>query len=400
MIAPTSFFADYGCHVRILEETRILQRLGHQVTIITYRNGKGVEGLDIRRTLPIPWRADYEVGSSRHKIAFDLLLGVKALEVMARQRFDVIHAHLHEGALIGLVLSRLFRVPLVFDFQGSLTEEMIDHHFLRRDSTVYRPLRRLEQWIDHAAPIIFTSTGHAERLLINDFACDPARIVALPDCVNTDIFKPSSEFDPAELATLRQTLGIPAESQVIVYLGLLAEYQGTGLLLAAMGRILQQQSNVYLLLMGFPGVEHYRQQAVNLSIAERVILTGRIPYGEAPKYLALGHVGVAPKLSLTEGSGKLLNYMALGLPTVAFDTPVAREYLGPYGWYATRGDVPSLAEKLLGALAAPESGLPLRGRAIQQFEWLKAGQQIVETYQHVINGERTKMVKRAWVPQK
>ena len=27
-IAPTSFFADYGCHVRILEETRALVRSG------------------------------------------------------------------------------------------------------------------------------------------------------------------------------------------------------------------------------------------------------------------------------------------------------------------------------------------------------------------------------------
>src|SRR4051812_16144715 len=71
MIAPTSFFADYGCHVRILEETRILQKLGHQVTIVTYHNGKGVADIDIRRTLPIPWRRHYEVGSSRHKLVFD-----------------------------------------------------------------------------------------------------------------------------------------------------------------------------------------------------------------------------------------------------------------------------------------------------------------------------------------
>jgi hypothetical protein len=70
---------------------------------------------------------------------------------MATQRFDVIHAHLHEGALIGLVLGRLFGLPVVFDFQGSLTEEMIDHHFLRRTSSAYPPLRKLEEWIDHAS---------------------------------------------------------------------------------------------------------------------------------------------------------------------------------------------------------------------------------------------------------
>ena len=83
MIAPTSFFADYGCHVCILEEARALQRLGHRVTIVTYRNGRDLPGLDIRRTLPIPWRQHYEVGSSRHKIVFDALLGMKTLQVLS-----------------------------------------------------------------------------------------------------------------------------------------------------------------------------------------------------------------------------------------------------------------------------------------------------------------------------
>lgn len=386
MVAPTSFFADYGCHVRILEETRILQKIGHEVTIITYRNGNDVPGVDIRRTLSIPWRTQYEVGSSRHKIAFDALLGWETLRLLSRQRFDVIHAHLHEGALIGLVLGRLFHTPMVFDFQGSLTEEMIDHHFLARESLLYGPLRRFERWLDRSAPVILTSTAHAEQLLVQHFDCDPARVVSLPDCVDTDVFRPASEFDPAVRVALRQQLGIPVDSKVIVYLGLLAEYQGTDLLLAAMQRILERQSNVYLLLMGFPGVEHYRQLAQNLGVGERVILTGRIPYTQAPAYLSLGDVGVAPKLSLTEGSGKLLNYMAMALPAVAFDTPVAREYLGAHGFYAQRGDVASLAEMLLAALQEPERGLDLRERAQQHFSWLRAGRQIVEVYRRVTGG--------------
>ena len=106
----------------------------------------------------------------------------------------------------------------------------------------------------------------------------------LPDCVDADVFKPVADYDPAALAQLRQQLGLPATAKVIVYLGLLAEYQGTSLLLSAMQRILQTQPDVYLLLMGFPGVDLYRQQAMALDIAHRVIFTGRIPYPEAPKY--------------------------------------------------------------------------------------------------------------------
>ena len=45
-----------------------------------------------------------------------------------------------------------------------------------------------------------------------------------------------------------------------------------------------------------------------------------------------------PMVSGPEGSGKLLNYMAMALPTVSFDMPVNREYLGDLGVYARPGD--------------------------------------------------------------
>ncbi len=388
MIAPTSFFADYGCHVRILEEARVLAKLGHHVTIATYHNGKDVPELDIRRTLPIPWRRHYEVGSSRHKIAFDALLGLKTVELLGRGRYDIIHAHLHEGALIGHVLGALWRVPVVFDFQGSLTEEMIDHRFLRRDSWAYGPLRRLERWIDRRSKVILTSSAHAARLLVEEFGCAAERVQLLPDCVNPDTFRPATTFDADEQWALRRSLGIPDENKVIVYLGLLAPYQGTDLLLEAMRRILDHHPNVSLLLMGFPGVETYRARATALGMEQAVILTGRIPYGDAPRYLALGDVAAGPKLSLTEGSGKLLNYMATGLPTVAFDTPVAREYLGQDGLLAARGDVESLAAKLVEALfPSPDHavrirymGERLRRRAIQYYNWDQAGHMILAAY--------------------
>ena len=395
MIAPTSFFADYGCHVRILEEARILQKMGHRVTIVTYRNGKDVPGLDIRRTLPIPWRREYEVGSSRHKIAFDILLGLKTLELLVRERFDVIHAHLHEGALIGLVLGRLFRLPVVFDFQGSLTAEMVDHKFLSEKSRFFAPLLRLETWINRSAQAVLTSTANAERLLVESFGCDPDRVQTLPDSVNADVFRPAESYPAGELAALRASLGIPTDRRLIVYLGLLAEHQGTSHLLRAMQLLVQRRTDIHLLLMGFPGEAVYHRQAHELGVGNFVTFTGRIPYPEAPKYLALGDVAVAPKLSATEGAGKLLNYMAVGLPTVAFDTPVAREYLGLEGVLARRGDVESLAEALASCLYPEELRAPvnemkrqLRQRASRLFGWELAGRQIESTFDSLVSKRR------------
>ena len=169
MIAPTSFFGDYGGHIRILEETLALQALGHTVRIVTYHKGRDLPGIDICRTPPLPYRNDYEVGSSRHKLVLDLYLAYRALLEALRMRPDVIHGHMHEGALIGWVLARLLRVPLVFDFQGSLTGEMVDHGFLREGGAVYRLMHRVERFICRRADAILTSSLRARALLVDSF---------------------------------------------------------------------------------------------------------------------------------------------------------------------------------------------------------------------------------------
>jgi glycosyltransferase involved in cell wall biosynthesis len=383
MIAPTSFFADYGCHVRILEEARALAKLGHGVTICTYHNGRNLPDLDIRRTLSIPWRQSYEVGSSRHKIGFDLLLFMRALRAMWQVRPHIIHAHLHEGALIGQVLGWLWRVPLIFDFQGSLTGEMVDHHFLNPDGPFFRPMLRLERALDRASAHILTSSARARHLLTQEFGCDPERIQNVPDCVNTDTFQPVPR-DEAWRA-FKVSLGVPAERQVVVYLGLLAEYQGTSHLLRAMQRVCRERTDAHLVLGGYPNIAYYQGMAAELGISDYVTFTGQVPYEQAPRLLAVGDIAVSPKLSKTEGAGKLLNYMAMALPTVAFDTPVSREYLADHGVYAAPADDDALANALLELLAAPERreaiGAALRARAQRLYAWEDAARTITALYQ-------------------
>ncbi len=383
MVAPTSFFADYGCHVRILEEARVLRKLGHKVTIVTYYKGRDLPDLEIVRTRAVPWREEYEVGSSRHKIGFDVLLSLTSLKLVLRRRFDLIHAHLHEGALIGAVLSRLRRVPLVFDFQGSMTAEMVDHSFLDPNGPWYKPARWLETRINPLAHAILTSSQHGAKLLERDFGVDCQRIHAVPDAVNVDFFRPDC-LSQAQRMERRKSLGIPPERPVVVYLGLLTEYQGTGNLLHAAAELRRRKVDVHFLIMGYPSVAYYQQMALHLGLGGWVTFTGKIPYEEAPPYLALGDIATAPKISATESSGKILNYMAMELPTVVFDVPVSREFLGGLGVYAAPGNPHSLADAIQSLLNDPSRARSLgersRQRVTEEYSWEQAGLNIVSIY--------------------
>jgi glycosyltransferase involved in cell wall biosynthesis len=394
MIASTSFFSDYGGHIRILEEARVLQKLGHAVTIITYYLGRDLPDLEIVRTRPTPWRADYEVGSSLHKLAFDVFLCWTGLETAFRCQFDIVHSHTHEAAFIGYFLSRLQRAPLVLDFQGSMTSEMVDHNFLDPNGPWYRWVRLLELRIDQMADVIITSSQHGATLLERDFNCDAHCVHPLPDCVNLDFFHPDV-LTSEEIAVRKAALGIPLDRSVVVYLGLLTDYQGAALLLEAAQILGQRDVDAHFLIMGFPNVPHYEQLAADLGVADRVTFTGKVIYEQAPIHLALGDVAVAPKLSTTEGCGKILNYMAMTLPTVAFDLPVTREYLGTLGVYAGRtGDPVALADAIAGLLDDParrtELGQKLRERAGRHFSWERAGRRLLGIYDGVLKRQARK----------
>jgi glycosyltransferase involved in cell wall biosynthesis len=349
-----------------------------------------VPGIEIRRSIDVPWKRGVMVGSSRHKLYFDVALAATVQRAARDFRPDIVHAHIHEGALLGWTVRLVRKLPLVFDYQGSMTAEMLDHGFVHKGSPLLRPLKWLEKKLDRAADGVITSSHNAERALraaIHDYS---DRITTVPDAVNTQSFAPpSTEAEISTCRVLRESLGLPRDSKVVVYLGLLAPYQGTDLLLEAAAIIVNEwgRRDVRFVVMGFPGVDTYHRQADALGLNGYVVFPGRIPYVDAPRYLAVGDVAVAPKLSQTEGAGKIGNYMAMGLPVVAFDTPISREYLGEFGIYAKRGDSRSLAARLVAALDNPDRdhlGKLLRDKAVSELSWDEAITGIEAVYERAI----------------
>jgi glycosyltransferase involved in cell wall biosynthesis len=172
---------------------------------------------------------------------------------------------------------------------------------------------------------------------------------------------------------------------------LLNSYQGVDHLLEAVPRVLARVPKAHFLVMGYPDEERYRQQAGELGVSDHVSLPGRIDYDQAARYLSLGDVAVGPKLSETESNGKLFNYAACSLPTVAFDTPPSREILGDLGVYAPRGDAAALADSIADLLEEPDRaralGARLRQRVIEHFSWRNTAGNLLEAYDLAVAGE-------------
>lgn len=381
MIAPTPYFADRGCHVRIYEEARALTKLGHEVCIVTYHLGRDMPGVRVVRTPHIPWYNKLEAGPSWHKPYLDILLLWKALAEARSFRPHLIHAHLHEGALIGSVLKSLLRIPLLFDYQGSLSGESLNHGFFRETSPLLKLFKALESFIDRRADHIIASSGRGRRELLHEWGIAPEKVTGLTDGVDTEVFRPCNRSEA------RRELGIPEDVKLVVYLGLFNRYQGVDLLLDVITLVKGKAPDVRFLLMGFPDRE-YRRKATETGIDDVITFTGRVCYDRAPFFLSAGDLAVSPKLSQTEANGKLFNYMACGLPTVVFDNQVNREILGDDGIYVEHGNTSSLADTIISTIHNSDLMISLseqvRERAVRMHSWDTRSRQLVSAYRTLL----------------
>jgi glycosyltransferase involved in cell wall biosynthesis len=391
MVAPTPYFSDRGCHVQIYEVARSQQLNGNDVQIVTYHLGRDMAGIPTHRTPTVPWYTKREAGPSVHKFYLDALLMAKVLQVARSYRPHIIHAHLHEGAAAALPVARLLGIPLVLDLQGSLSGELVNHGFVRDGSVPHRLMRAIETQIHDRVDALLMWT-YIRDAMESMFAFDQSKVFHAHYGVDLEAFRPHARHT---LQDLYASLGLPTDRKIVVFLGILSEYQGIDLLLESIPRVLQQRQDTHFLLMGYPNEAKYRALADRLGFAQHVTLPGKIDYLQAARYLSLGDVAVSPKLTRMEGNGKLLNYLACGLPTVAFDLPGNRMALQDAGVFVPTGDREQLAEALIDLLSndTRRAELARRSRMLaeQQYAWKVIGATIDRMYTHVL--------ERAYAPR-
>jgi glycosyltransferase involved in cell wall biosynthesis len=386
VVAPTPFFSDRGTHIRILEEALALEKRGHEVTIATYHIGQNLpehlgSHIDVRRIRRLLfWYKKLEAGPDWQKIILDLLLIKKVFFLARTKRPDIIHAHLHEGALIAWIVQKILfwrGIKVVADFHGSLTKEMVSHKYLRA-SGLERVFRLVEEWIDTLSDTaVASSWNNAEEI---------ARIRGTKVEVLLDGTRLSMFEGLPERSQIRAEYGVPESAVVVTYTGAFIRNKGINFFLEAMPQVAKEFPTAHFVLAGFPLdlIEHDIPEALRT----RVTIVSPSPYFDLPRILRMSDIGVDPKDEATrEASGKTLQYMGAGLPVACFATGNNREYLGEGGTFAETVTASALAEAIL--VLANDVSLCVKKGAInrvraEDFSWEKSAEKVEGMYQSLL----------------
>lgn len=258
-----------------------------------------------------------------------------------------------------LRLARNRHLPVFGIAQGSDAHQYLDMPWRRRV---------ILTGCTQAAGIVTRSQFLAERLA--QAGVPAAKLRTVYNGVETDFFR------PGDAAAARQTLGLPPDRKVVLYVGNLLPIKNPGLLLEAFARL---DGSPELAYVGDGELrESLRQQALALGIADRVRLAGAQPPGQVVQYMQAADV-----LAVTSRNEGLPNVLreafACGLPVVATDVGGIREIVtGEWlGTLVPSGNPAALAAALAGRLEQIPETARIRRHA-EGFSWQRCVAECLE----------------------
>ncbi|MDH3198035.1 MAG: glycosyltransferase family 4 protein [Candidatus Krumholzibacteria bacterium] len=365
------FPPDPGPSLRAEEQARYLQRLGHDVTVVTtmsyYPSGRTAaayrrklhvvehhDGVNVIRvwSLPAPNR-----GIAR-RVLSQMSFAVASFLVAARiEKPDLVIASTHILAieLAVIALARLKRCASLIELRDLLPESLALTG-VRPASVRARLLRRYFDFCLQRADLVAVPSETMVPHLVRR-GVDEDRIVLMPHGSDSERF---ARADPAGVIRRHGLEG----RFVVVYAGSFSPYYDIPNIIRAATLVCEARHDVAFILIG-DGHGRYSRECLQKEASNgNVILTGHVPPRSVVDYLSAADLCIT---SLTGASTpgfyrdypttKVCDYLMAGKPVLAVENaPVMGDYLGHIeAGEAVAGEDPrALARAVLSLCSDPE----------------------------------------------
>lgn len=371
---------------------------GHQVTVVTYRDGdtsyyEDDEGINV-------YRVDNYMIHPNNFIDWIMQLNfnmvAKASELMNKfGKFDVIHAHDWLVSYAAKSLKEAYDVPMVATIHATENGRNSGIH----DET-QRYINDSEWQLTYEASEVIVNSNYMKNEIQRIFGLPYDKINVIPNGVKLDKFEGiERDYD------LRRQYAMDNE-KIILYVGRLVYEKGVQNLIGAMPKILENYHDSKLVICGRGGMmDELKQEAHNLGIDEKVYFVGYCDAAKVQKMYINADIAVFP--STYEPFGIVaLEGMLSGTPTVVSDVGGLNEIVehGVTGMKSYAGNSNSIADSVLALLYDQELCNRVSSNAIEvvkeKYNWNVIAQSTFKTYEKAISKSKSKELEAKLTQEK
>lgn len=312
MIAPQPFFQPRGTPFSVLHRLTALSKLGYRVDLVTYPIGENVaiDGVTIYRAPSVPFVRQIAIGPSKAKIFLDAVLYHKAVSLLKKSRYDLIHTH-EEAGFFGIRLSRKFDTLHLYDMHSSLPQQLKNFKY-SRSKMLMQIFERLEGATINSADAVITI---CPELFFHVKERFPEKYNKLIENVADNSLVFGETATNGEIAAQFNLNG----DKVILYTGTFEAYQGLDLLIDSSRMVLDRHNHVRFVVVGGKPeqVDFYKRKAAIVGVEKNFTFTGQVPPQSIPHFMNVADVLVSPRVDGNNTPLKIYSYLRSGVPVVA-----------------------------------------------------------------------------------
>lgn len=314
-------------------------------------------------------------------------------EVVKIVRPDILHAHSPVlNVLPTLRVARSLNLPIVYEIRAFWEDAAVNHGTSTEWGIRYRLTRALESYaLKHVDAVTTICEGLRNDILGRGIL--PEKVTVIPNAVNIENFKVDEKPD----LQLAMDLGLNGKL-LLGFIGSFYAYEGLNILLRALPKMLSQNPDIRILLVG-GGLQENELKALagQLGIKDKVVFTGRVPHDQVQRYYNLIDVLVYPRLRMRLTNLvtplKPLEAMAQGKLLMASDVGGHLDIIqdGKTGIIFKSDNPDELATKVLDLLSRYDSWPALRAAARNYVEternWSASVARYKDVYDSLVNKE-------------
>jgi len=378
---------------RVWLECRTLTRAGYQVAVVcpkgpgdpSYQVIDGVEIYKYRPYCPGGGAATFFLEYAYSFVA-TLVLSLKAVR---GGRFGAVQSCNPPDIFwpIGVLFKLWHGSRFVFDHHD-LCPETFESRFPDGSPLLYRGLRFLERRTTRLADHVISTNESYRRLVIDRDRVEPDRVTVVrtgrdPDKLTAAEAVPSMRRGRAHLAA---------------YIGVMGPQDGVDIVIKMADFVVStlKRTDISFTLIGsghcFDELVALRDQ---FALGDFVEFTGRVPDETVRDIFSTADIGLSPdpKNPLNDVStmNKTMEYMAFGLPVLAFDLRETRASAGEAGAYSTPNDVEEIARLLVDLIddepRRRSMGSAGRRRIEQKLAWSHQEPHYLSVYRRLLGHE-------------
>ena len=381
--------APYPADSRVRPESLTLRRAGYQVSVICPADPgqpwhEELEGVHVYR-YPVKASLNERLGHAWEYSYAMIATFLLSILVFFRQGFDVLHAHNPPDTFVFIAaFYKLFGRRFVYDQHDIVPELYHARSGGRGNEFMYRLLCRLERFSFRLADqVIVANESSRRRALARGLVAETAVTVVRngPD--------PNLLWASEPLAEVRQKARI-----IIGYAGVLGFQDGVDYLLRALNHLVQDldRRDFHCLIIG-EGVAlaDLRRLTCELDLTSYVTFTGWLSGADYVAHLSTADICVDPDPSNAYNDYctmiKMMEYMALSRPIVAFDLPEHRFTAREAAVYVPGNDEMAFAQAISELMDDPlrrcRMGSLGRRRIEQKLAWSYSAQNLLAAYERL-----------------